>query len=85
MTTATQLTSRFQTICRVAFSGSVNPYDENRAAHGGTCLCQARYAKDGRIMARKVNSNGRHKEIGKECEIDAEQLAHWELLESQTR
>ena len=79
MTTATKLTNRFQTICVTGYKGSVSR-DENRAAHGGACLCQARLAKDGRIMGRKVNSNGRHQEIGDAYEIDAEQLSHWESM-----
>lgn len=42
------------------YSGSVNPWHENRAAHGGVtlheeCSCGA---------VRAVNSNGRHAENG---------------------
>lgn len=85
MTTATQLTNKFQTICITAFRCSVNPYDENKRAHGGVCLCQAIVAKNGRILGRKVNSNGRQQETGKPFEIDAEQLAHWESIASQSR
>ena len=79
MTVSTQLNNRWQTICATGYKGSVSR-DENRAAHGGVCLCQARRTKHGRIMGRKVNSNGRHQETGEPFEIDAEQLSHWESI-----
>ena len=78
--TTTKLTSRWQTMCVLGYTGSVSR-DENRAAHGGVCLHQARRSKDGRIMARKVNSNGRHEEIGEPFEIDADKLAHWQSID----
>lgn len=75
----TKLTGRWQTFCTLGYMGSVSR-DENRSAHGGVCLHQARRARDGRILARKVNSNGRHEEIGEPFEITAERLAHWQEL-----
>jgi len=74
------LTNRWKTICILGFNGSVSR-EENRSAHGGVCLHQARQARDGRIMARKVNSNGRHEEVGETFEIDADRLAHWQSLD----
>ena len=79
MTTATKLTSRYQTIATVGYTGSVSR-NENRSAHGGVCLLQARRTASGQILARKVNSNGRHQEVGQSCTIDADQLAHWESM-----
>lgn len=74
------LTNRWKTICTLGYTGSVSR-EENRSAHGGVCLHQARQAKDGRIMARKVNSNGRHEEVGETFEIDADRLAHWQSID----
>lgn len=57
------------TISTHGYSGSVSPYDENRAAHGGVChteecrQCGAR---------RRVNANGRHYEYGTWGESRAE-------------
>lgn len=79
MTTTTKLTNRWKTICTLAYDGSVSRY-ENRAAHGGVCLHQARVTRDGRIMGRKVNTNGLHEEVGEPFEIDADRVAHWHSL-----
>ena len=80
MKTTIKLTSRWQTICTVGYQGSVST-DENRSAHGGVCHCQARVAKDGTIMARKVNANGRHEEVGEPFATDEEQVNHWAAIE----
>lgn len=80
MTTTTKLTNRWKTICIIGYQGGVSR-DENRSAHGGVCLHQARKAKDGRIMGRKVNSNGRHEEVGEPFEIEDDRLAHWTALD----
>ncbi len=77
--TATKLTARWATICTVGYTGSVSR-DENRAAHGGVCHCQARRTKDGRTIGRRVNSNGRHTEVGESFDLSAEQIAHWQTL-----
>ena len=58
-----KVTTKFATICTVGFSGPVSR-DENRAAHGGVCLIQVRRGARGCLLARKVNANGRHREIG---------------------
>ncbi len=36
-------------------------------------------------MGRKVNVNGRHREIGKSFALDADTLAHWKRIESSNR
>ena len=73
----------------VGFKGSVaESYNsENRAAHGGVCLLQVRKVKNGLggLMARKVNSNGNHKEIGKAFLIDDVTLAQWHRIAKAAR
>lgn len=83
-TLTTNLTARWKTIVALGYECSVSR-NENRAAHGGVCLHQARLSKDGRIMGRKVNSNGRHEEVGEPFEIDADRVAHWESLDRASR
>lgn len=78
------MTTKYQTICTVGYTGSVSR-DENRAAHGAVCHIQARKASNGRILARKVNSNGRHQEVGESFEATAEQVAHWESIAKSQR
>ena len=78
--TTVKLTSRWQTICTVGYTGSVSR-DENRSAHGGVCHCQARLSKDGTIMGRKVNSNGRHEEVGEPFAIDEDRVMHWASID----
>ena len=79
---AIRLTNRWKTICILGYQGSVGG-EENRAAHGGVCLHQARISgKNGR-RGRKVNSNGRHEEIGHAFALDDQRLAHWEYLAKQ--
>jgi hypothetical protein len=39
----------------------------------------------GDILARYVNSNGRHEEVGESFPIDADRVAHWENLDAQQR
>ena len=74
----TSITTKWTTIAIVGYSGSVSR-DENRAAHGGVCLLQARKGKSG-VLGRKVNSNGRATETGKSFSLDAETLAHWQSI-----
>ena len=75
----TTITTKWTTIATVGYSGSVSR-DENRAAHGGVCLLQARKGKNGIILGRKVNSNGRAVETGESFTLDAGTLAHWERI-----
>lgn len=75
---ATTITNKYTTICTVGYSGSVSR-DENRAAHGAVCHIQVRKSS-GRILARKVNTNGRHREIGEAFEPTTIEIAHWESI-----
>lgn len=70
--------ARYETVCTVGFNGPVSR-NENRSAHGGVCHIQTRKSLKG-LIARKVNTNGRHKEIGDSFEPTADQITHWELL-----
>jgi hypothetical protein len=76
--TATKITTRWTTIATVGDCGSVSR-DENRSAHGGVCLLQARKGANG-TLGRKVNSNGRHQETGEAFPLDSETLARWERI-----
>lgn len=75
------ITTTWRTIAIAAFEGRVAPaYEpENRAAHGGVCLLQARQDRDG-LWGRKVNTNGVHKETGEPFELDDATLAKWQQL-----
>lgn len=77
-----KITSKWQTVATVGYTGSVSR-DENRAAHGAVCHLQARKGKNG-LIGRKVNSNGRHHEVGEAFALDAEMLAHWERIANWT-
>lgn len=79
-TTTTELTTSYTTICTVGYTGSVSRYDENRAAHGSVCHIQARKTADGRILARRVNTNGRHTEVGEAFAATADDIAHWSSI-----
>ena len=79
--TTIQISTRFTTIATVGYTSSVSR-DENRSAHGGVCLLQARRNAKGEILGRKVNSNGRHQEIGAAFLLDSDTLAHWESMSS---
>jgi hypothetical protein len=72
--------SEFETIAVVGFSGSVSRRNYNPAAHGGVCLLQARANGNGEHVGRKVNSNGRHKEVGNAFFLDSDTLSHWESM-----
>ena len=88
MTTATYKTT-WTTLAVVGFSGSVaeSYRSENRAAHGGVCLLQVRKVKNGLdgLVARKVNTNGNHREIGKSFLIDDVTLAQWHRIAKAAR
>ena len=79
----TKITTRWTTVATVGYSGSVSR-DENRSAHGGVCLLQARMGANG-LLGRKVNSNGRHEEKGEAFDLDADTLAHWEKIAKASR
>lgn len=81
----TKITSRYTTIATVGFSGSVSSRNENRSAHGAVCHLQARRNAAGQIVGRKVNSNGRHQEVGEAFVLEADTLAQWERIERSSR
>jgi hypothetical protein len=83
MTTTAKISSKYATICTVGYQGSVSRL-ENRSAHGAVCHIQVRRA-NGRMLARKVNANGRHQEVGESFEPTAEQVAHWESVAKASR
>jgi hypothetical protein len=72
--------SEFETIAAVGFTGSVSSRNYNPAAHGGVCLLQARVNAKGEQIGRKVNSNGRHEEVGNAFLLDSDTLSHWESM-----
>jgi len=78
------ITSKWQTVATVGYTGSVSR-DENRAAHGGVCHLQARKGTTGILLGRKVNSNGRHEEIGEVFALDNNTLACWEEIAKASR
>lgn len=82
----TTITTTWKTIAIVAFDGRVAPAHEpeNRAAHGGVQLLQARRGRDG-LLGRRVNSNGGHREVGEPFQLDAETLEHWQSIARQSR
>lgn len=79
-----KITAKYTTVATVVYTGSVNSKNENRAAHGAVCHLQARKGANG-IVGRKVNSNGRHQEIGDSFPLDADTLAHWERIAKSAR
>lgn len=78
------LTNTFATIATVGYSGSVSD-NQNRAAHGSVCHLQARRTADGKIVGRKVNSNGRHSEISKGFPLDTATLVQWQRIDRCSR
>ena len=79
-----KITSKFKTVAIVGYSGSVSSRNENRAAHGAVCLLQARRGANG-LVGRKVNSNGRHEEVGDVFELDEERLAEWDAIDKASK
>ena len=77
---ASGLTSKFKTIAIVGFTGSVSRRNYNPAAHGAVCLLQARINTKGEQIGRKVNTNGRHQEVGAFFLLGEDQLDHWKAL-----
>ena len=84
---ATAVTTKWATVAIVGYTGSVasEAWMENRAAHGGVCLLQVRKNQDGLRLGRKVNSNGKQKEIGEAFLVSEERLAQWERIAKQSR
>lgn len=69
----------WKTVAYVGYSHSVNPYNENRSAHGGVCLMQSRKLR-GRLQGRYVNSNGGHTEEGEPFDLTSKELENWEAI-----
>jgi len=78
-----KITGKFSTIATVGYTGSVSR-NENRAAHGAVCHLQARRTADG-LRGRKINSNGRHSEVGESFALDADTLAQWQRIARSAR
>lgn len=72
------LTGKFTTIATVGFAGCVSS-NQNRAAHGSVCHLQARRTTTG-FVGRRVNSNGRHSEIGEAFPLTADTLVQWSRI-----
>lgn len=72
------ITTIWKTIAIVGYSGAVAS-PQNYDAHGGVCLLEARQGANG-LLGRKVNSTGRHREVGKPFSLTADQLAQWQKL-----
>lgn len=70
MKTTAPLTTKYQTIRTTGYQHSVNPHNENRAAHGGVCYTEAKRDRDGTIRVRWVNANGRHREVSESVVMD---------------
>lgn len=79
----TTISTKWTTVATVGYSSSVSR-DENRAAHGGVCHLQARRGARG-ILGRKVNTNGRHQEVGKSFDLDEKTLADWQNIAQHRR
>lgn len=78
-----KISSKWTTVATVGFTGSVSR-EENRAAHGAVCHLEARQGRSG-LRGRKVNSNGRHHEVGESFALDADTLAHWQSIAKAAR
>ena len=76
----TTITSTWQTIATVGFSGCVNAHDSNPCAHGAVCHLEARRNARGELLGREVNSNGRHQETGKAFPLTAARLQQWQSI-----
>lgn len=81
---ALKITSKYTTVCTTGFQGSVSTKNYNPAAHGGVRFVELRKGANG-ILARFVNSNGRHQEVGEAFDPTAEQLKNWESLAKSSR
>jgi len=76
---------KWETIATVGYHSSVNPQNENRAAHGAVCHLQARKSPTGNLLGRRINSNGRHQEISESFPLSLEQLETWKAIERTSR
>lgn len=65
-------------IAIIGFQGGVSRQQEPRA-HGGVCILEARRRK-GKIQGRKINSNGRFREISEPFAMTESELQHWQTI-----
>jgi hypothetical protein len=72
------INTTWKTIAIVGYSGAVAT-PQNHDAHGGVCLLEARQGTTG-LLGRKVNSTGRHREVGKPFSLTADQFALWQRI-----
>lgn len=79
----TKITKRWTTVATVGYQ-SINAIRQNPSAHGGVCHLQARKGANGPI-GRKVNTNGRHDEVGESFALDADTLERWERIARDSR
>ena len=78
------VSTKWQTVATVGYSGGVSSRHQNPAAAGGVCHLQARRSGKG-MIGRKVNSNGNHQEVGESFPLDSERLAQWQTIERSSR
>ena len=78
------VTHRWTTIATVGFSAAVS-WNENRAAHGGVCHLQARRTRNGTLVGRKINSNGRHQEVSETFELHEPTLEEWKRIAASSK
>jgi len=77
--TTTKITTRWNTICTVGYTGPVSR-DQDQRAHGGVTHCEARRTRAGRLQGRKINTNGRHEEVGEPFDLTGDQLDRWQRI-----
>jgi hypothetical protein len=70
-----QITAKFTTVVTIGFQFAVGR-NQNPAAHGGVCHIQLRRGAKG-VVARRVNTNGRHREVGETFTPSEQQLSQW--------
>ena len=80
-----KITTKFKTIAVVGFTRSVSSRSYNPSAHGGVCLLQARRTPAGKLLGRRVNSNGRHSETGESFELSESGLEHWQAIAKRSK
>lgn len=80
-----KITTKFKTIAVVGYTHSVSSDSYNPSAHGGVCLLQARRTPVGKLLGRRVNSNGRHNETSRSFELSESELKHWQAIAKSSR
>lgn len=80
-----KVTTKFKTIAVVCFTHSVSRKSPNPYAHGGVCFLQARRTPAGKLLGRRVNSNGRHSETGESFELSESGLEHWQAIANKSK